>query len=77
MQTIGSIVSNILPGWGKTEDLEPTSTSYDVTVRGNEIVDISPGGERHPIFQRPHYRKEETRWKTVERFVSDSVVETY
>ncbi len=62
---------------GKNEDGTPTSTSYDVTVRGNEIVDINPPGERHPIFQRPHYREEETRWKTVEHFVSDSIVETY
>ena len=59
------------------EDGSAIRTEYRVVVRGNEIVDIDPAGKRRPIFQRPHYRKDKTRWKTVNRFVSDTVVGTY
>lgn len=59
------------------DDGSAIRNEYKVVVRGNEIVDINPAGKRRPIFQRPHYRENETRWKTVERFVSDSVVNTY
>ena len=50
---------------------------YEVLVRGNEIVDIDPPGTRCPIFQRPEYRENKTRWRTAERFVADRVVEGY
>ena len=63
---------------GKSEDDgTPTTRNYDVVVRGNEIVDISPPGERHPVFQRPHYREDETRWRKVQRFVAENIVEAY
>jgi DUF1680 family protein len=40
-------------------------------------ADAIPRGKRHPIFQRSHYRQETTRWQTVERFVSDQVIDLW
>lgn len=62
---------------GREEDWSPAFQDYKLVLRGNEIVDISPRGERHPMFNRPHYRQEETRWRSIDRFVADGVVETY
>jgi hypothetical protein len=50
---------------------------YKVVVRGNTIVDIDPPGTHHPMFQRPHYRNDEAGRRTVDRFVSDRIVECY
>lgn len=47
---------------------------YEVVVRGNEIVDISPPGANHPIFQRPKLRTDEARMRKVARFVADDVL---
>ena len=62
---------------GREEEGGPAFNDYKVVLRGNEIVEITPGGACHPIFNRPHYRQEETRWRTTVRFVADRVVETY
>ena len=59
------------------ETLHIVDKDYRVVMRGNEIVDIDPPGTRCPIFQRPEYRQDETRWIDVERFVSDTVIPEY
>jgi len=61
----------------RTETRTIMGKDYRVTVRGNEIVDIDPGGEYCPIFHRPQYRPDETQWMTAERFVSDSTLDAY
>jgi hypothetical protein len=61
----------------RTETLHIIDKDYRVVVRGNEIVDIDPPGTRCPLFQRPEYRHDETRWTDVERFVPEAVVWDY
>lgn len=61
----------------RTEKLHIEGTDYRAVVRGNEIVDIDPPGARCPIFQRPELRTDEPQWRTVQRFVSETTLETY
>ena len=44
---------------------------YHLITRGSEVVDIYPRGRFFPLYQRDHYRNDQTRWHHVERFVSD------
>jgi len=46
---------------------------YHLVCKGNEIVAISPSGKICPLFHRPHYREDTTRWRKIERFVSNEV----
>jgi hypothetical protein len=39
-----------------------------VTLRGNDVVDISPRGVNLPFYQREHFRSGKTRWKKMMRF---------
>ncbi len=48
---------------------------YRVVRRGNEVVCIDPPGRYHPLYQRAHYRQDNTRWHKVSRFVSDQQIE--
>jgi len=51
-------------------------TAYTITTKGNDVVDISPEGTKHPFYQREHYRSGTTKFKTVERFVSDELIDS-
>ncbi|MCC7351839.1 MAG: hypothetical protein IT446_14865 [Phycisphaerales bacterium] len=61
----------------RTESHRIVEKEYRVIVRGSDIVHIDPPGVHHPLFNRPHYRSADTRWRTVNRFVSDQVIERY
>jgi hypothetical protein len=47
------------------------STTYNLTLRGHDVVDIDPPGKWRPIFSRPQLRKPEAAVRTVERFIPD------
>ena len=55
--------------------LDIEAEQYTALRRGNEVVHIDPPGEHCPLYQRDHYRQGETRWRTVQRFVSDERIE--
>jgi hypothetical protein len=44
---------------------------YTLVRKGNEVVLIDPPGRYAPLYQRDHYRNNETRWRMIERFVAD------
>ena len=43
---------------------------YTLVIKGNEVVFIDPPGKYHPLYQRAHYRDNQTRWRKIERFIS-------
>ncbi len=47
---------------------------YHLITRGNEVVDIYPRGRFCPLYQRDYYRTDTTRWKKVQRFVSNESI---
>ena len=54
--------------------LEIEKRYYAVRLRGADVVHIEPPGVRGPYYQRAQYRSEATRWRHVERFVTDESV---
>ena len=72
----GATVTLKCPINERTEKLHLAQRDFTVVVRGNDIVTIEPPGVHHPMFNRQHYRSGETKWKTKDRFVSDSARET-
>jgi hypothetical protein len=43
---------------------------YTLVIKGNDVVFIDPPGKNHPLYQRAHYRENQTRWRKIKRFVS-------
>lgn len=44
-------------------------TAYALVVKGNDVVDISPGGRWYPFYKRERYRENEAGWVERDRFV--------
>jgi len=55
----------------RTVEVEIERQHYILTLKGNEVINIEPPGQHCPLYQREHYRQNVTRWKKVQRFVSD------
>ena len=49
--------------------------TYELTLRGDTVVDVYPHGVIGALYQRAHYRQSEPRWREVTRFVSDESIE--
>jgi hypothetical protein len=47
---------------------------YEVVRKGNDVVAIDPPGRITPLYQREQYRRNETRWRRAERFVSGECI---
>ena len=69
----GGEVSLHCPVSERTERRHIAGTDYEIVVRGNMIVDITPGGSHHPIFCRPDLRRDDAPSRPIERFVADEV----
>ena len=41
---------------------------YMLIRKGNDVVAIDPPGTRSPIYQRAHYRVNDTRWRQTDRY---------
>jgi len=59
----------------RTDTVWIEKEKYELARKGNEIVAISPPGRICPLYQRAHYRQDSTRWRKIERFVSNEVFE--
>ncbi len=57
-----------------TEKQESFIFKYQVTLRGNEAIDIQPRGKNDPIFVRPHFRTGIAPIVSRTRFICDKVV---
>ena len=58
----------------QTRILESWGEQYTAVFRGNECVDLSPKGEDWPMFQREHFRTDQSKMVTVQRFTSKNPV---
>jgi hypothetical protein len=48
--------------------------NYRILRKGNEVVRIDPPGRWCPLYRRDHYRVNSTRWRKIERFVTDESI---
>ena len=51
------------------------SHNYELVLKGSDVVCIEPPGQVHPLYQRSHYRANDTRWRKMERFVPAKIIQ--
>ena len=47
---------------------------YELTIKGNTVVDIYPEGTIYPLYQRDHYKQDRAPMKKMTRFVSNESI---
>ena len=70
----GDVVTLTFPIAERTDVVYVEKEKYTLVRKGNEVVCIDPPGKYCPLYQRQHYRANTTRWRKIERFVSDEGV---
>lgn len=65
----GQNVTLTFPISERTDKVLVQGKQYTLIRRGNDVVHIDPPGKDDPLYQRSHYRQNETQWRTVRRFV--------
>ena len=78
-----AVFGSVLPGDSATmtfpilerEDVVTVmKKKYTLVRKGNTVVDIDPPGRYAPLFQRRHFRQNQTRWRIIERFLSPEIL---
>ncbi len=67
----GETATLTFPITERTDVVNIEKRPYTLVRKGNEVVSIDPAGRYYPFCQRGHYRSNTTRWRTIERFVSE------
>jgi hypothetical protein len=70
----GDRVTLTFPIAERTDVVYVEKERYTLVRKGNEVVNIDPPGRYCPLYQRAHYRTDATRWRKMERFVSDESI---
>ncbi len=71
----GETVTLEFPIAERREKLESFEHRYEAVFRGNDCVEMTPGGEYYTLFQRGHYRQEEPRYVKARRFACENTVD--
>ena len=71
----GQTVTLEFPIQERREKLESFEHRYDAVFRGNDCVELTPGGECYTLFQRGHYRSDQPRYAKVRRFACDNTID--
>jgi hypothetical protein len=70
----GATVTVAFPIAERLETIQVEKRRFSVILKGNEVVAIDPPGRYCPLYQRDHYRESGTRWRVIERFVTDEAI---
>ena len=70
----GKTVSVKFPISERTVKEKMGGADYTLVIKGNTVVSIDPPGKNCPLYQRGHFRKNQTRWRKVKRFVSNKQI---
>ena len=70
----GQTVTLEFPIQERREKLESFEHRYEAVFRGNDCVEMSPGGQYYTLFQRDHYRLDQARYVRVRRFACENTV---
>ena len=65
------VVTLTFPIAERTDVVHIEKQRFTLVRKGNDVVSIDPPGRYYPLYQRQHYRDGATRWRNIERFVSD------
>ena len=67
----GQVATVTFPIAERTDTVWIEKEKYTLVRKGNDVVAIDPPGRYCPLYQRDHFRRESTRWRKIQRFVSD------
>lgn len=70
----GDQISFVFPFEERTETLCVEKQKYRFVFKGHDVVSVDPPGVNAPLYQRERYRREETRWRNITRFIADSTI---
>jgi hypothetical protein len=70
----GQTVTLEFPIQERRVKLESFDYKYEAVFRGNDCVELTPGGEYYTLFQRDHYRLVQPRYAKVRRFACENTV---
>ncbi|MAE64055.1 MAG: hypothetical protein CMJ18_07245 [Phycisphaeraceae bacterium] len=66
----GTTVTLSFPIAEETKQAVIERDTYYAVCKGNDVVEIDPGGRIAPMYRREHYRENRTRWVEKARFVT-------
>ena len=70
----GQTVTLEFPIQERRQKLESFDHKYEAVFRGNDCVELTPGGEYYTLFQRDHYRLDQPRYAKVRRFTCENSI---
>ena len=70
----GDVATMTFPIAERTNTVWIEKESYTLVRKGNDVVAIDPPGRACPLYQREHYRVNGTRWRKMDRFVSEEEI---
>jgi hypothetical protein len=70
----GQTVTLEFPIQERREKLESFDHKYAAVFRGNDCVELTPGGEYYTLFQRDHYRLDQPRYAKRRRFACENTI---
>ena len=70
----GDVATVTFPIAERTDVVYVEKEQYTLIRKGNDVVHIHPPGKYCPLYQRAHYRANTTRWRKLERFVSNEII---
>ena len=71
----GQTVSASFPLPDRTDHVHIEKRPYTLKRRGNDVIAIDPPGRYLPLYQRQHYASGSPRFRRVERFIPERVVD--
>jgi hypothetical protein len=71
----GETVTLEFPLEERREKLESFAHKYEAVFRGNDCVELTPGGEYYSLFQREHYRVNQPRYAKTRRFACENTID--
>jgi hypothetical protein len=70
----GETVTLEFPIQERREKLESFCYQYEAVFRGNDCVEMTPGGDYYTLFHRDHYRQDRPRYAKVRRFACENTI---
>jgi hypothetical protein len=71
----GETVTLEFPIQERREKLQSFDHRYEAVFKGNDCVELTPGGEYYSLYQRDQYRQDQPRFVKVRRFACENAID--
>lgn len=65
----GDVVTITFPISERERRAKIAENTYDLLIRGNDVVRMDPPGKYQTVYQRERYRRDEPAWVEVQRYI--------